>query len=102
MDVVDDIMTYIEISLGTSNHHSLLPPSERTFGSGSCNAFIHKSSVHCSSSRLSVLLLDCFLVSSYQAGNLVIIDVMTGCSGFFFLSWNLHVFLYLLGPWNFL
>ena len=39
---------------------------------GSCNAFIHKSSIHRSSSRLLVLLLDCFywvhirLVISYS------------------------------------
>jgi hypothetical protein len=86
MDVADDIMTHVEISLvyWNSNHHSLLPPSGRTSSSRSHNDFIHKSSIHCSLSRLSVLLLDCLLVSSYQAGNLVILDTMTGCSDFSF------------------
>ena len=65
--------------LGTNNHHSLLPPSGRTSSSGFRNDFIHKSSIHCSSSQLSVLMLDCFHI---RLGNLVIIDVMIGCFGF--------------------
>jgi hypothetical protein len=47
--------------------------------------------IHCSSSQLSVPLLDLLLVSSYQVGNLVILDTITGCSWLLFLSWNLHV-----------
>jgi hypothetical protein len=68
--------------LGANNHHSLLPPSGRTSSSGSHNACIHKSSIHCSSSHFSFPLLDYFLVSSYQAGSLVILDTMIGCSVF--------------------
>jgi hypothetical protein len=60
MDVTDNIMTYKSGVLGKIDHHSLLPPSGRISSSGSRNSFIHKSSVHCSSSRLSVLLVDFF------------------------------------------
>jgi hypothetical protein len=79
--------------LGANNHHSLLPPSRRTSSSGSHNACIHKSSIHCSSSHFSFPLLNFFLVSSYEAGSLVILDTMTGCSGF---SFFLGIFMFFL------
>jgi hypothetical protein len=83
-----------------SNHHSILPPSGRTSSSRYCNAFIHKSSIHYSSSQISVPLLDCFLVSSYQAGNLVILDTMTGCSGFsFFLGIFMFFLMFFFSSW---
>ena len=62
MDIAEDIMAQVEVCLvtGTNYHHSLLPPSGRTFSSESRNASIHKSFIHCSSSQLPFLLLDCF------------------------------------------
>jgi hypothetical protein len=56
--------------------------------------------------NFSFPLLDFFLVSSYQAGSLVILDTMTGCSVFSFLLGIFMFFLMFLfsflGPWNFL
>jgi hypothetical protein len=49
IDVVDDLCRDKSGLLKTINHHSLLPPSGRTFGSRYRNAFIHNSSIHCSS-----------------------------------------------------
>ena len=79
----DDIMTYRDKSwcTGTINHHSLLPPSERTFGSRSHNTFIYKSSIHCPSSRF-------FCLISFWWVHIRL--VMTGCSRifmFFFSFW---------------
>jgi hypothetical protein len=59
MDIADDMYRYVWFT-GTSNHHSLFPPSGRTSSFRSRNDFIHKSFIHRSSSQLSVPLLDCF------------------------------------------
>jgi hypothetical protein len=64
-----------------------------TSSSGSRNAYIHKSSIHCSSSHLSFPLVDFFLVSLGQASSLVILDTMTGCSVF---SFSFGIFMFFL------
>ena len=79
--------------LGKINHHSLLPPSGRTFGSGSRNAFIHKSSIHWFFITTFISSAWLLLEGSDQVGSLVILDIMTGCSVF---SFSLGIFMFFL------
>ena len=81
-----------------SNHHSLIPPSGRTSCSRSPNDFIHKSSIHCSSSQLLVPLLDCFYWVHIRL--VILWFLLTGCSGFsFFLGIFMFFRMFFFSSW---
>ena len=102
MDIAKDIMAQVEVCLaiGTSYHHSILPPSGRTSSSEYHDASIHNYFIHCSTSQLPFLLLDCFLVSSNQVGSRVIFGIITNCFGFsFFLGIFMFFLMSLFSSW---